>query len=66
MEPVVIPLQPRGFGATMRRDAWWAQPLVTFLVLGGVRRLCDVGGVPGRALHVRPVPLAVLLAGALR
>ena len=34
MEPVVIPLQPRGFGSTMRRDAWWAQPLVTFLVLG--------------------------------
>ena len=35
MEPVVIPLQPRGFGSTMRRDAWWTQPLVTFLVLGG-------------------------------
>src|SRR5204863_9118622 len=34
MEPVVIPLQPRGFGTTLRRDAWWAQPLVTFLVLG--------------------------------
>ena len=34
MEPVVIPLQPRGFGSTMRRDAWWTQPLVTFLVLG--------------------------------
>ena len=34
MEPVVIPLQPRGFGSTMRRDAWWAQPLGTFLILG--------------------------------
>ena len=34
MEPVVIPLQPRGFGTTLRRDAWWAQPLLTFLVLG--------------------------------
>jgi hypothetical protein len=34
MEPVVIPLQPRGFGSTMRRDSWWAQPLATFLVLG--------------------------------
>ncbi len=43
MEPVVIPLQPRGFGSTMRRDAWWAQPLVTFLVLGRVRRLLPPG-----------------------
>jgi hypothetical protein len=30
----VIPLQQQGFGKTMRRDAWWAQPLVTFAVLG--------------------------------
>jgi hypothetical protein len=30
----VIPLQPQGFGETMRRDAWWVQPLVTFTVLG--------------------------------
>ena len=35
MEPVVIPLQQRPFGQTMRRDAWWTQPLVTFLVLLG-------------------------------
>ncbi|MBS1724321.1 MAG: succinate dehydrogenase [Armatimonadetes bacterium] len=26
-------LKPRGFGKTSRRDTWWAQPLVTFLVL---------------------------------
>lgn len=25
---------PAAFGATMRRDAWWAQPLITFLILG--------------------------------
>ena len=31
----VIPLQQRGFGETMRRDAWWVQPLLTFVVLGG-------------------------------
>jgi hypothetical protein len=31
----VIPLEQRGFGQTMRRDAWWVQPLVTFAVLGG-------------------------------
>lgn len=34
MAQVVIPLEQRGFGATMRRDAWWAQPLLTFVVLG--------------------------------
>ena len=30
MHQVVIPLERRGFGQTMRRDAWWAQPLLTF------------------------------------
>jgi hypothetical protein len=30
----VIPLERREFGETMRRDAWWAQPLLTFTVLG--------------------------------
>jgi hypothetical protein len=33
MAQVVIPLQQRGFGETMRRDAWWRQSLVTFIVL---------------------------------
>jgi len=33
MAQVVIPLERRGFGDTMRRDAWWAQPLVTFTIL---------------------------------
>ena len=36
MHQVVIPLERRGFGRTMRRDAWWAQSLLTFVVLGGV------------------------------
>ena len=35
MHQVVIPLERRGFGKTMRRDAWWAQSLLTFVVLGG-------------------------------
>ena len=30
----VIPLEPRPFGQTMRRDAWWVQPLLTFVALG--------------------------------
>src|SRR5687767_2918072 len=34
MSQRVIPLQQRGFGETMRRDAWWGQPLLTFTVLG--------------------------------
>lgn len=29
-----LPLYRRGFGETMRRDAWWVPPLVTFIVLG--------------------------------
>jgi hypothetical protein len=33
MHQVVIPLERRGFGQTMRRDAWWAEPLLTFTVL---------------------------------
>jgi hypothetical protein len=34
MAQTVIPLQRRGFGETMRRDAWWTQPLLTFALLG--------------------------------
>ena len=30
----IIRLHQRPFGATMRRDAWWTQPLLTFVVLG--------------------------------
>lgn len=30
-----LPLFHRGFGETERRDAWWLQPLVVFVVLGG-------------------------------
>src|SRR6185312_12268485 len=28
-----LPLYRRGFGETMRRDAWWVQPLVVFTLL---------------------------------
>jgi hypothetical protein len=28
-----LPVFERGFGATMRRDVWWAQPLVVLIVL---------------------------------
>jgi len=29
-----VPLTQIGFGRTARRDRWWAQPLLTFIVLG--------------------------------
>ena len=28
-----LPVLPRRFGATMRRDAWWVQPAIVFLML---------------------------------
>ena len=61
-----VPGSAQASARPTRRDAWWVQPLVVFLVLSAVHRLRHLGGVPGRALHLRPVPLAVLLAGALR
>ena len=33
MASVQVDLKRRGFGETKRRDAWWAQPLIVFLVL---------------------------------
>ena len=33
MADVLVPLTRRRFGETMRRDAWWVQPLVVFTVL---------------------------------
>jgi hypothetical protein len=33
MANAVVPLRRRGFGETLRRDAWWVQPLVVFLIL---------------------------------
>ena len=34
MTQAVVQLTRRRFGETMRRDAWWIQPLVVFVVLG--------------------------------
>jgi hypothetical protein len=30
-----LPLLHRGFGETQRRDAWWLQPLIVFVILSG-------------------------------
>jgi hypothetical protein len=35
MSHAVVPLHRRGFGETLRRDAWWVHPLVVFIILGG-------------------------------
>jgi hypothetical protein len=35
MDAVPVKFVPRGYGETYRRDAWWVEPLVVFLVLGG-------------------------------
>jgi hypothetical protein len=34
MASEVVQLTRRGFGQTLRRDAWWVQPLVVFIILG--------------------------------
>ena len=34
MADALVQMTPRRFGQTMRRDAWWVQPLVTFTILG--------------------------------
>ena len=33
MDAVPVKFVPRGYGETYRRDAWWVEPLVVFLVL---------------------------------
>ena len=33
MASEVVQITRRGFGETMRRDAWWVQPLVVFIIL---------------------------------
>jgi len=35
MASEVVQLTRRGFGQTMRRDVWWVQPLIVFVVLAG-------------------------------
>src|ERR671932_417055 len=35
MAHALVPLTRRRFGQTMRRDAWWVQPAIVFLILGG-------------------------------
>ena len=36
MPQVVIPLDRRGFGQTMRKDAWWSQSLLIYIAAGAL------------------------------
>ena len=37
MDAVPVKWVPRGYGQTYRRDAWWVEPLVVFLILGSLQ-----------------------------
>ena len=45
----------RGFGETSRRDRWWVQPLVVFLVLSAFIVYATWAAFQGDALHVRAI-----------
>lgn len=40
----------------LRKDPWWAQPLITGLGLAAFVVYANMGGVPQRALFRRPRP----------
>lgn len=46
-----LPLAPRKFGETMRTDAWWIQPAVTFLVLGAFVAYSTWAALQGNHYH---------------
>ena len=52
----------RSRAATMRRDAWWIEPLLTALVLLGFVVYATWAAFVGYELLRRPVPVALLLA----
>ena len=49
-----MPLELRGFGNTRRRDVWWAQPLVTALVLGAFVVYATWAALQGRHYEYGP------------
>ena len=66
MAQIDVPLARSGFGQTRRADNWWVQPLVVFSRIIDFHRLFHLGGLAGRALPVRALSFAVLLAGIVR
>ena len=61
-----LTLKTRAFLETERRDAWWVQPLVVLVVLGSFVVYATWAAFQGEHYHLGTVPLALLLAGALR
>ena len=66
MSTVPVRVVPRGFGQHGAAGCVVGDAGGGVHGVVGLRRLRDVGGVPGRALHLRPVSVAVLLARAVR
>ncbi|MES2125326.1 MAG: succinate dehydrogenase [Gemmatimonadota bacterium] len=46
-----LPLAPRRFGETMRTDAWWIQPLITFLILSAFVVYATWAAFQGKYYH---------------
>lgn len=49
-----LPILRRGFGETMRRDAWWVQPLVVVAVLGSFIVYATWAAFQGEHYHYGP------------
>ena len=47
-------IEPRAFGRTARRDAWWREPLVVFLVLGSFVVYATWAALQGSHYHWGP------------
>ena len=47
-----LPIAPRGFGETMRTDAWWILPLVTFIVFSAFIVYSTWAAFQGNHYHI--------------
>ena len=54
MDPVQISIPVRGFGETSRRDAWWIQPLVVFVVFSTFIVYASWAAYQGEHYYVGP------------
>jgi hypothetical protein len=54
MDGISVPLARRGFGQSMRRDAWWVTPLAVFLTLGSFVVYATWAAFQGQYYHYGP------------
>ena len=59
---VHLPVLQSGLGRTLRQDAWWVGPAITFLILSSFIVYATFRAFENAHYDRRPVPLAVLLA----